>query len=140
MLTCNLQMLFTFLDELFKVPRTYNLSHVNDDTDVISRADSEKRIVWINFIIGFFLNFGVSLVVFILFLLNAPKHEIMKHEANTSESTLPVLQQFGLVLGDGIALFMLMDKSLDLKIIKTLKLLKCVYMLYHKLFVNTFYL
>lgn len=116
-------MLFTFLDELFKVPRTYNLSHVNDDTDIISREESEKRIVWIIFIFGIFLNFGVSLVVFILFLLNveAPKHEIMKHEANTSESTLPVLQQLGLILGDGTALFMYMDKSLAMKIIKTHK-------------------
>ena len=35
--------LLTALNDFSKVPRTYKLSHINDDTDVIPKAESSRK-------------------------------------------------------------------------------------------------
>ena len=39
-----LEKLTHFLDKAFKVPRSYQLKHVIDNTDVVSKEESLKRI------------------------------------------------------------------------------------------------
>ena len=80
---------FNFLDKLFKVPRSYKLNHVNDDSDVISKAESETRIFCIIFVLGLFLNLGGSFVISILINLTteSPRYEII--ETEYGEQTCP---------------------------------------------------
>ena len=116
---------FNFLDKLFKVPRSYKLNHVNDDSDVISKAESETRIFWIIFVLGLFLNLGGSFVISILINLTkeSPRYEIIETEygEQISNNPLPVLQNLVLILADGRSLFFYIDKILDLRIMKTHK-------------------
>ena len=119
----NINRIFEYLDILFNVPRTYILRHVNDDSDIISRADSEKRIFWLFFILGFALNLGGSFVIYIFMIFEdePTKYEIIETESGKELFGSPVLQELVLILGDGTSLFLYMNKSLHLKITKTHK-------------------
>ena len=64
MVCYNAQTFFNCLDKLFTVPK-YKLRHVIDDTDVISRAESEKRIFWMIFIFGLLLNLATCFMILI---------------------------------------------------------------------------
>ena len=50
-----LEKLTDFLDKAVKVPRSYQLRHVNDDTDVISKEESVRRLKIALVIFGNFL-------------------------------------------------------------------------------------
>ena len=119
----NINRIFEYLDILFNVPRTYILRHVNDDSDIISRADSEKRIFWLFFILGFALNLGGSFVIYIFMIFEdePTNYEIIETESGKELFGSPVLQELVLILGDGTSLFLYMNKSLHLKITKTHK-------------------
>ena len=43
-MTLPLQRITDFLDKAFKAPRSYYPVHIYDDSDVVTRAESEKRI------------------------------------------------------------------------------------------------
>ena len=107
----NAQTFFNCLDKLFTVPK-YKLRHVIDDTDVISRAESEKRIFWIIFILGLLLNLGTCFLISIFISLNKE----IQLKTYDEERLMPVLQKLVLILSDGTALFLYMTKSLELKI------------------------
>ena len=104
---------FNCFDKICTVPR-YKLKHVNDDNDVISKAESEKRIFWIIFIFALFLNLGICFMISIFISLNK---EINVTEYD-EEILMPVLQKLVLILSDGTTLFLYMTKSLELKIAK----------------------
>ena len=57
------------LDAFFKIPRTYTLSHNNDDTDTISRAHSEQRLCLLISCLGLCLDFGLTILIGILIML-----------------------------------------------------------------------
>ena len=50
-----LEKLTDFLDKAVKVPRSYTLKHVNDDTDVVSKEESVRRLKIALVIFGNFL-------------------------------------------------------------------------------------
>ena len=117
---------FEYLNILFKVPRSYILRHVNDDSDVISRAESERRIFWLFFMLGFALNLVGCLLIFLFMILKAgpAKYEFIETESGKDifNSALPVIQKLVLILGDGTSLFLYMNQNLHLKISKSHKL------------------
>ena len=43
-MTLSLQKITDFLDKAFKAPRSYYPVHIYDDSDVVTRAESERRI------------------------------------------------------------------------------------------------
>ena len=57
-----LEKLTDFLDKAVKVPRSYQLKHVNDDNDVISKEESVRRL-------------KIALVIFGNFLKNYENYE-----------------------------------------------------------------
>ena len=111
MVCYNAQTFFNCLDKLFTVPK-YKLRHVIDDTDVISRAESEKRIFWIIFIFGLLLNLGTCFIISIFISLNK-EIQLMTYD---EERLMPVLKKLVLILSDGTAFFLYMTKSIKLKI------------------------
>ena len=113
--------ILVLLDTFFKIPRTYNLSHINDDTDTISRADSERRLCLLFWWLGLFLNFGLAILIGIFFSLQ--KNQILPNRSEIEEisSDIPVVQKLAVIFGDGTTLFLAMNKSLDLNVLKTHK-------------------
>ena len=60
---------FTVFNECFTFPRTYIFTHVNINTDVISRSDSEKRVFRLMSFVAFLLSFTIAIIVSIVFSL-----------------------------------------------------------------------
>ena len=108
---------FTVFNECFTFPRTYILAHVNINTDLISRDDSEKRVFWLLSFIAFLLSIiiGISILSlsFMKFSLKTqmimPDHEL---------KGLPVVQKLVVVFGDGTTLMLAMNKSFEFNIIQ----------------------
>ena len=53
-----LEKLTDFIDKAVKVPRTYQLKHVNDDTDVVGKKESVRRLQIAQAIFGNVLKFN----------------------------------------------------------------------------------
>ena len=119
------QILFKFIkvfNECFTFPRTYIFTHVNINTDLISKEDSEKRVFWLLTFFAFFQSLTCSILVIILFLSSknySTKYEIITH--NTEKEVLPVVQKLVVIFGDGTSIFLVMYKSLELAIIQDQK-------------------
>ena len=110
---------FTAFNECFTFPRTYIFTHVNINTDLISRVDSEKRVFWLMSFLAFLLSFTIAILVSIIFSLFMkssvkPQMTMPDHELEG----LPVVQKLVVVLGDGTTLMLAMNKSLELNIVE----------------------
>ena len=110
--------ILVLLDTFFKIPRIYTLSHINDDTDTISRADSERRLCLLFWCLGLFLNFGLAILIGILFSLQQNQIVPIRSEMEEMLSNIPVVQKLAVIFGDGTTLFLAMNKSLELIILK----------------------
>ena len=109
------------LNTFFQLPRAYQLSHVNDDTDVISRSDSERRVFLLIWFLGFCLNLGMTVLISILISIINNDTVNLSNDISQNESDIPVLQKLVVIFGDGTTLFLAMTKKLELKIVKTHK-------------------
>ena len=113
--------ILVLLDTFFKIPRIYTLSHINDDTDTISRADSERRLCLLFWCLGLFLNFGLAILIGILFYLHQNQIVPITSDVEEMSSNIPVVQKLAVIFGDGTTLFFALNKSLELIILKTHK-------------------
>ena len=109
------------LNTFFQLPRTYQLSHVNDDTDVISRSDSDRRVVLLIWFLGFCLNVGMTILISILISIINNDTLNLSNNLLQNKSKVPVVQKLVVLFGDGTTLFLAMNKMLELKIVKTHK-------------------
>ena len=109
------------LDTFFKIPRTYTLSHINDDTDTISRNDSERRLFLLMSCLGLCLEFGLAILIGILISLQQNQVFTINSKMEDILSDVPVIQKLAVIFGDGTTLFLVMNKSLELETIKTHK-------------------
>ena len=109
------------LNTFFQLPRTYQLSHVNDDTDIISRSDSDRRVFLLIWFLGFCLNLGMTILISILISLINNDALNLSNNLLQNKSDMPVLQKLAVIFGDGTTLFLAMNKMLELKIVKTHK-------------------
>ena len=68
-MTLPLQRITDFLDKAFKAPRSYYPVHIYDDSGVITRAESEKRIKFGLLITGIFWKYlNIEMKWFDLFI------------------------------------------------------------------------
>ena len=112
----------TFVDEFldfFKCARTYNLNHVNNNAGVISRAESENRVVKILSFFAVFMTVYICIMIAILIsLMKSPEKYPLQIFDNDSDN-LPALQKLVVIFDDGNAFFMVMNKSFELEIVDT---------------------
>ena len=112
----------TFFNKCFTCPRTYIFTHVNINADLISKEDSEKRVIWLLTIFAFLLDLTFSILIITLSLYSSndsSKYEILT--SNTELEVWPVVQKLVVIFGDGTSIFLVMYKSLELAIIQDLK-------------------
>ena len=123
------------LDNFFKIPRTYTLSHINDDTDTISRAESERRLCLLMGCLGLCLDFGLAILIVILISLEQNQLVPIRSEMEKLSSNVPVVQKLAVIFGDGTTLFLVMNRSLELETVKTHKFTydKCGFFAYDEI-------
>ena len=123
------------LDTFFKIPRTYTLSHINDDTDTISRSDSERRLCLLFWWLGLCLDFGLAILIGILITLEQNQIVRISSEMEKITSNVPLVQKLAVIFGDGTTLFLVMNKSLELETVKTHKFTydKCGFFAYDEI-------
>ena len=110
----------TVFNECCTLRRAYTLTHVNINTDLISKEDSEKRVIWLLTIFAFLQSFTFSILV-LRSSLPLKNYEINTPKSNTELEILPVVQKLVVIFGDGTSLFLVMNKSLELAIIQDQK-------------------
>ena len=113
--------LFRFLtvfNECCSIRRTYILNHVNINTDLISKEDSEKRVIWLLTIFAFFQCLTFSILI-ITSSLSLKIHEMSM--SNTELEVWPVVQKLVVIFGDGTTFFLVMNKSMELAIVQDQK-------------------
>ena len=127
--------ILVILDSFFKIPRTYTLSHINDDTDTISRADSERRLCWLMWCFGLCLDFGLAILIVILISFEQNKVLSTVTENENMSPDVSVVQKLVVMFGDGMTLFFAMNKSLELEVVKTHKFTfdKCGFFAYDEI-------
>ena len=113
--------ILVILENFSKIPRIFTLSHINDNTDTISRADSEKRLFLLFWCLGLCLNLGLAILIGILFSLQQNEIVLIGSEMEEVSSDVPVVQKLAVIFGDGTTLFLAMNKSLELNVLKTHK-------------------
>ena len=113
--------LLILLNDFSRVPRTYKLSHINDNTDVIPKAESEKRVIWLICVLGFCLHLGLAIVISVLISLE--QNQVLQEGIEMAKlvSDVLVVQKLAVIFGDGTTLFLAVNKSLELKVLKTHK-------------------
>ena len=110
---------FTVFNEFFKLPKTY-MFHVNINTDLISKEDSDKRVIWLLTFFALFQSLIFSILV--VTLLRSLKNYSTEVKIITYDTeVLPVVQKLVIIFGDGTSFFMVMYKSLELAIIQDQK-------------------
>ena len=82
------------LDTFFKIPRTYTLSHINDDTDTISRAESERRLCLLMGCLGLCLDFGLAILIVILISLEQNQLVPIRSEMEKLSSKKETVNKF----------------------------------------------
>ena len=101
----------------FQIRATYKLSHVNDNTDVISRSESERRVFLLIWFLGFCLNLGMTVLISILItLIDNDTQQLGNYPL---QNDVPVLQKLVVIFGDGTTSFLAMNTNLELQIVKT---------------------
>lgn len=113
--------LLTLLNDFSRVPRTYKLTHINDNTDVIPKSQSEKRVIWLICVLGFCLHLGLAIVISILISITENPVFSMKTQTEKLVSEVAVLHKLVVIFGDGTTLFLAMNMNLELKVLKTHK-------------------
>ena len=111
--------LLTLLNDLCRVPRTYKLTHINDDTDVIPKSQSEKRVIWLICVVGVCLHVGLAVVISIMISITENPGFSMKDPTEKLASDVAVLQKLVVIFGDGTTLFLAMNMNLELDVLKT---------------------
>ena len=110
---------FTVFNDCFTFPRTYIFTHVNINTDLISRDDSEKRVFWLMSFVAFLLSFTIAILVstiFSLLMKSSVKPQLTMPDQELE--ILPVVQKLVVVFGDGTTLMFGMNKSFELDIVQ----------------------
>ena len=107
------------LNTFFQLPRTYQLSHVNDDTDIISRSDSDRRVFLLIWFLGFCLDLGMTILISILISIINNDALDLRNNLLQNNSDVPVVKKLVVIFGDGTTLLLAMTKSLELEIVKT---------------------
>ena len=113
--------LLTLLNDLCRVPRTYKLTHINDDTDVIPKSQSEKRVIWLICVLGVCLHLGLAVMISILILITESPVFSMKTPTEKLVPDVAVLQKLVVIFGDGTTLFLAMNMNLEVEVLKTHK-------------------
>ena len=112
----------TFVEEFldfFKCARTYQLTHVNINGGVISRSQSEKRIIYLLAFLGLFMTVYICIMIAILIsLIQSPEKYTLRNFEQDLDG-LPVLQKLVVIYDDGNAFFMVMNKTFELEIVDT---------------------
>ena len=114
----SLKKFIKLLNIFFQIRSTYKLSHVNDNTDLISRSESERRVFLLIWFLGFCLNLGMTILISILITLI--NNDTTKNLSNYPlQNDMPVLQKLAVIFGDGATLFLAMNTNQELQIVKT---------------------
>ena len=113
--------LLILLNDFSRVPRTYKLSHINDNTDVIPKAESEKRVIWLICVLGVCLHLGLAVMISILILITESPVFSMKTPTEKLVPDVAVLQKLVVIFGDGTTLFLAMNMNLEVEVLKTHK-------------------
>ena len=113
----SLKKFIKLLNIFFQIRATYKLSHVNDNTDIISRSESERRVFLLIWFLGFCLNLGMTILISILITLI--NNDTTKNLSNYPlQNDMPVLQKLAVIFGDGATLFLAMNTNQELQIVK----------------------
>ena len=112
----SLRKFLKLLNIFFQIRATYKLSHVNDNTDVISRSESERRVFLLIWFLGFCLNLGMTVLISILITLI--DNDTLNLSNYPLQDDMPVLQKLAVIFGDGATLFLAMNTNQELQIVK----------------------
>ena len=77
---------------LFNVPKLHIESHINDNQNVITKDQSEIRIIWLTTILAVCFSIGVTFSVCLLFELTKDDQVASFYNQNDTD-TYPVYQQ-----------------------------------------------
>ena len=107
-------------NNFFTVPRAYIASHINDNSNVVTKEDSLNRIIWLTIMFEAFLCCGLCFLIFLVFFISSTEYQ-ERYEIDKTTSKHPTQQYMQVIYGDGYSLILQMDKNFDLKIVKTNK-------------------
>ena len=95
-------------------------SHIDDNSNVITKEDSFNRIIWLTIIFEALLFCGLCFLIFLVFFISSTEYQ-ERYEIEEITSKHPTQQYMQVIYGDGYSLILQMDKNLDFKIVKTNK-------------------
>ena len=70
--------IYRFIDvanAFFTVPRAYIASHINDDSNVVKKEDSENRIIWLSVTFGILTSVGLCFIISLLISISSIRYE-----------------------------------------------------------------